>query len=282
MTEIQVFPAGAPPVPLDEPGDSLEQILASLHVSIGRLANRLPDPQHMLSNEAQALYPVRIDPIPIPPVAPGSTTGLLDMPQMLRPLLGQNWDIHTISATGIAASAGTTASGTIAAGAGSAALPAGASLNSFNVTFSVAPTTAGTLTLTNGLGGTEVYNVAVGQTSLTVPFSPALAAATSGSAITLTAAGLGGTAAGTIILQGATAAGVVQGWINQPSNTSGGAQRFNQTGPGYQNYGKGQLWLRGNGDRLVFTATGMTPGVSPVVSIDATRVADLYVGRYFL
>jgi hypothetical protein len=177
MTEIQVFPAGSPPMPVAEPGETggLNGLLAALHIQIGHLANRLPDPQRELLNESQALYGIRIDPIPIP-LSGGA--GTLDIPQMLGPKLGQGWDVHTISVTGFTA-------------------------------------------------------------------------------------------------------GQVQGWVNAAGI---GAARYSQVaGAGVsqiQFYGKGQLWLRGNSERLVFTATGITG--QPVVSVDATRVASLYEGRYWL
>lgn len=285
MTEIPVFPAGGPPVALAEPGDTstLHGLLAALHINVGRLADRLPDPHRELREEAQALYPVRIDPVPFPALSGGA--GTLDIPQLFGPRMGQNWDIHAISVTGFTTLSGglpNEGTGTITAGAGSASL-AGFSITSFTLSFSAAPSTAGTATLSGVSGGPLTYSIPVGQTS---PFSVTFPTPLTPSAVpTLTVAGLG-TGAGTIVMTGisqpATAGQGVYGWINQPSNTAGGAQRFYLGASGFTNYGKGQLMLRGNGDRLVFTATGLAAASAPIVSIDATRVADLYVGRYLL
>jgi hypothetical protein len=179
MTEIAVFPYGTPPDPIPEPGDvdTLEGLLRGLHRTFGRVAARLPDPhrEHLLMT--QQVYPVTIDPVPIPIVA---GAGILDPMQAFGPTLGEHWDVHCIAVTGF---------------------------------------TAGTV-------------IAV---------------------------------------------------INQPAGTSGGAVRYQQVAPAgapYQFYGKAQLWLRGNSDRLVFIASGITG--QPLVSMSATRIGDLYSGRYLL
>jgi hypothetical protein len=95
---------------------------------------------------------------------------------------------------------GTTATGTITAGAGSAALPAGVAATGFALSFSAAPSTTGTATLSNVVGGSQVYDIPSGQTSpFEVTFPEPIAA--SGGAITLTVAALG-TGTGVIELYG--------------------------------------------------------------------------------
>jgi len=100
LTEIPVFfPEAEPPGPVPEPGD-WHAMFTGLHVSLGRIARNLPDPRRIRLEKARAVWPVRVDPTPVPLVA---GAGFLDLPQMFGPGLGYNWDIHTISATGFTA-----------------------------------------------------------------------------------------------------------------------------------------------------------------------------------
>src|SRR5258708_8385135 len=100
LTEIRVFfPGAGPPGPVPEPGD-WHAMFTGLHVSLGRIARNLPDPRRIRLEKARAVWPVRVDPTPVPLVA---GAGFLDLPQMFGPGLGYNWDIHTISATGFTA-----------------------------------------------------------------------------------------------------------------------------------------------------------------------------------
>lgn len=99
-----------------------------------------------------------------------------------------------------------TATGAIAAGAGSAALANGVPVTGFTLSFSAAPSTTGTATLSNVTGGPYTFNIPSGQTSpYTVTFPAPITASGPGVAPTLTIAGLG-TGAGTIEMYGLTPA----------------------------------------------------------------------------
>lgn len=97
MTEIAVFPQGAPPEPV--PGD-WHGMFTSLHLALHRIAHNLPDPRIRRREASQHVWSVEIDPVPVP-IAAGF--GVLDVPQFFRPSLGEHWDVHRISATGFTA-----------------------------------------------------------------------------------------------------------------------------------------------------------------------------------
>src|SRR5260370_27631888 len=100
LTELPVFfREGERPGPVPEPGD-WHAMFTGLHVSRGGIARNLPDPRRIRLEKARAVWPVRVDPTPVPLVA---GAGFLDLPQMFGPGLGYNWDIHTIRATGVTA-----------------------------------------------------------------------------------------------------------------------------------------------------------------------------------
>ena len=99
MTEIAIYPEGGPPENVPEPGD-WHGMFAGIHAHLGRIARNLPDPRRVRLEKARGVWPVRIDPVPIP-ITGG--VGILDLPQMFGPQLGIQWDVHTISATGYTA-----------------------------------------------------------------------------------------------------------------------------------------------------------------------------------
>lgn len=89
-----------------------------------------------------------------------------------------------------------------AATAGSASLPAGNQITGFTVTLSAAGTAAGTITVSNLLGGVNlVYDVPVGATSLSVQFPQPLQAAAA-AAITVAISAITGGGAGHINITG--------------------------------------------------------------------------------
>ena len=101
MTEIPIFPAGAPEdvQPEDERG-----LLRGMHGFLGRIARNLPDPRHERLAAARSVYVITIDPVPMPVVGgAGVGVGVLDVPQLFGPGMGTNWDVHSISATGFSA-----------------------------------------------------------------------------------------------------------------------------------------------------------------------------------
>lgn len=100
------------------------------------------------------------------------------------------------------------ANGAIAAGAGSAALALFASLTGFTITFGVAPTSVGTVTVSNVVGGPLTFLVPVGATSLTVPF-PLPGLTDSGGPATVTLAGAGVTVTGSIVATGINAGATI-------------------------------------------------------------------------
>lgn len=123
------------------------------------------------------------------------------------PRTGWAWDVRRVTVQGLNGPSGgvaTSGTGAVAAGAGSATLPAGSSVTGFTLTFSAAMSVAGTATLSNVAGGSIVYDIPSGQLAPYVITLPQPLPASSGAAIpTLTVAG-GGTGAGHIILSGTT------------------------------------------------------------------------------
>jgi hypothetical protein len=181
------------------------KVLASLSVSLGQLAGQMQADRDRRQRIAEVLRRVPLSPLQANPQAQAvAGTLVLSNAEVWGPKTGFFWAVQRITIAGLASAAGTFATGAIATGAGSATLPAGSAITSWTVTFSVVPTAVGTITVTNAVGGTQTYSIPVGATSVTIPYSPALASA--GSPIAVTAAGLGLTVAGTINVNGQSSA----------------------------------------------------------------------------
>jgi hypothetical protein len=79
-------------------------------------------------------------------------------------------------------------------------------------------------------------------------------------------------------------AGTVQGRLNIPAGAAQvGGLTFPFSAAGQLTYGKGQVLLRGNGDRIVFFASGITLATgfaAPLISLRATAVLDPWIGEY--
>jgi hypothetical protein len=255
----------------DPPGAGL-QIMASVAASLGSIATVAKREHDKKQRLAEVLRWAPLPPIQGIPVG-GAIT--LSNAEIWGPKTGYFWAVQRFTVAGLANGATTTstATGTITAGAGSAALASGVSATGFTLSFSAAPSTAGTAVLSNVTGGPYTYNIPSGQTSpYTVNF-PAPITATG--AATLTIAGLG-TGAGTIILYGslttasdavnaykgsAGSAGVVpQNLVNQQPITN--AIQFNP--------GRTDAILQ-PGDFLVVSGTGL-------VSASITVSADMIIG----
>jgi hypothetical protein len=99
MTEIPVWPAGRAPDAGEQQHD-MAGIFAGLQVSLNRLSDNLDQARRIRAEEASHVWAITIDPIPVPLTA---GFGVLDLPQLLSPGLGEHWDVHTISATGFTA-----------------------------------------------------------------------------------------------------------------------------------------------------------------------------------
>ena len=97
MTEIPVYPGGAPDDVPGMQGEPPGGYLAGIHAILHRAANRLPDPRNVRNEKNRAIWPVRVDPIPM---ALTGGAGVLDLPNSFSPSMGYNWDVHSISATG--------------------------------------------------------------------------------------------------------------------------------------------------------------------------------------
>jgi hypothetical protein len=105
MTEIpvnSVFPAGRPPqAPPDAPADGdFMGLFRSMHEHLGRIAQSLPSPALVRKAEAENVWSIDIDPVPI--VIAGGF-GVLDVPEFFSPNSGEHWDVHTVSCTGFTA-----------------------------------------------------------------------------------------------------------------------------------------------------------------------------------
>lgn len=103
MTEIPIFPGGAPENPgeIAEPADGdFFGLFRGIHQHLARIGNNLPDPRRTRLEKGRAVWPVRVDPVPVPLVG---GVGFLDAANLFGPGLGYNWDVHTISATGYTA-----------------------------------------------------------------------------------------------------------------------------------------------------------------------------------
>lgn len=99
MTEIPVssiFPPSSPPASPPDPGD-WHGMFSGLHAHLGKIAGALPDPRAQRRAEGENVWAIDIDPVPIPLVA---GFGILDLPQLLGPGLGEHWDVHVVSCTG--------------------------------------------------------------------------------------------------------------------------------------------------------------------------------------
>lgn len=158
------------------------------------------------------LKPVTVKPIFKPVFGVNVSTGPgtpLIIDTFDQPSPGRMWFIHRLGVFGSDGhtplwqnSAGNTA---ITAGAGSRTINNGQPLVSINITLSTAPTAAGTVTITgvNSFAGGNtslIYNIAIGQTTFAVNFSPPILANPIGNAITVTFSATG--AVGNMAVQG--------------------------------------------------------------------------------
>jgi hypothetical protein len=212
---------------------------------------------------------------------------------IIGPTQGNAWQVKRLAVSGLTAASAagaattSTATGAIAAGAGAAALGNGVSATGFTVTFSAAPSTVGTLVLSNVTGGPYTYNVTTTPANpYSVTFPGPITATNAGVAPTLTAAGLG-TGAGTIELYG-TAAGAAAVAGDVVSLIKYGADRdpawyFSGQGGPYgpeAAYPDGALILHGGeGLRLlsvgVFAATGLIRLTGEITQIPEEKLAEV-------
>jgi hypothetical protein len=179
------------------------RFMASVAASLGSIAASAKTEQSKRERLAQVLRWAPLTPLQANPQTQTATAGTLVLAnaEVWGPKTGYFWALQRFNVVGLTAGSTTTstATGTITAGAGSAALASGVSATGFTLSFSAAPSTAGTAVLSNVTGGPYTYNIPSGQTSpYTVTFPAPISAA---GAPTLTIAGLG-TGAGTIILYG--------------------------------------------------------------------------------
>lgn len=204
---------------------------------------------------AQAIYPVPIDGIPITLVG---GNGTLDVPQQARPTLGRYWDVKTISISGFAQTVTTP-------GVSQPAVPATGvaqqNVNQFPVQVVISPNGA---TITN----VSVNGVTVGTAAgtYTVPANGSISIAYSVATPTWVWTALTTTSSGTIKV-----------YVNGPGLGNSRATFTQADTP--QFFGKGQIPLRGNSDRLVFVAAGVTG--QPLVSFEVMHVAEEFAGEYF-
>lgn len=198
-------------------------------------------------------------------IAIGGDTGQ----QPVGPTSGNWWFLRAIVVNGLAslaAGTGTSGEGTFTAGAGAASLPAGASITGFTVSFSAAASTAGTITVSNVVGGPIVYDVPAGQAAPIVVTYPVPIPA-SGGAATVTVAGLG-TGAGAIEISG-TSTGANSDVVDMQIYGSGSGVRWWQFGGGpggaappyYTKWGMGEMWMEG-GEYLAFTNAATPAGAA--------------------
>jgi hypothetical protein len=179
------------------------QFVAGIAASLGSIAAVARSQQARAERLAQVLRWAPLAPIQANPQTQTAVAGTLVLAnaEVWGPKTGFFWAVQRFNVVGLTAGSTTTstATGTITAGAGSAALTSGVSATGFTLSFSAAPSTAGTAVLSNVTGGPYTYNIPSGQTSpYTVSFPGPITAT---GAATLTIAGLG-TGAGTIILYG--------------------------------------------------------------------------------
>lgn len=231
------------------------EVFGQLEASMRRVAHSLDAAQSHRRALAQAIYPVPIDGIPIPLVA---GNGTLDLPQILRPTLGRYWDVKTISVSGFAQTV-------TVPGVSQPAVPATGvaqqNVNQFPVQVVISPNGA---TITN----VSVNGLTVGTAAgtYTVPANGSISIAYSVATPTWVWSALTSTTSGTIKV-----------YVNQPQL---GNSRGTITAPDTPlTFGKGQLALRGNSDRLVFVAAGVTG--QPVVSAEVMHVAEEFAGEYY-
>jgi hypothetical protein len=179
---------------------------AQLGVQIGALAHQV-GALHRAHDAArvawQELHPFDL---PFASASQSTAAGQTLTSETWGPRTGWAWDVRRVTVQGLNGPVTTTqtGTGTIAAGAGSATLPAGASVTGFTLTFSAAMSVAGTATLSNVAGGPITFAIPSGQLApYTVTFPQPIAASSAAAIPTLTVAG-GGTGAGNIALYGST------------------------------------------------------------------------------
>jgi hypothetical protein len=80
------------------------ELLAQVHLSLGRLADALDAQQRQQDALNHLIYPLDIPPVPWPSVG-GTVQTVLDQPELFGPKLGTTWDIRRLVVT--AAAAGT-------------------------------------------------------------------------------------------------------------------------------------------------------------------------------
>ena len=193
---------GAPDSDTAEPGAAAAGWQAQIVAQIGALAGDMRaltarrDADHI---SWQDVHPFDL---PFSGASQSIAAGQTLTSETWGPRAGFVWDVRRVTVQGLngpGSSSSSTATGTITAGAGAANLAAGVSVTGFTLSFSAAPSTTGTATLTGVAGGPITYDIPAGQTSpYTVQFPAAIAAA---GTPTLTIAGLG-TGAGAIVLYG--------------------------------------------------------------------------------
>lgn len=193
----------------------MADIQASLALKLGEVKDEVHGVRQFLIEQQRELQRYRGEKhMRIPLLLQGPVAGAAinlgeSSGQVLGPRQGFAWSLKRLVVDGLSTGSGSatfssTATGSIAAGAGSAALANGISATGFTLSFSAAPSTTGTAVLSNVTGGPYTFNIPSGQTSpYTVVFPNPVTAASAGVAPTLTIAGLG-TGAGTIILYGSS------------------------------------------------------------------------------
>lgn len=205
-------------------------------------------------------------------IVPASGTLVLDLGD---PAVGREWAIRQLKfsdANLLAPSTpgtATSASGSFAAAAaGSASLPAGASIAGFTVTMAPEATAvSGTVTVTGVTGGTQSYTITDGPAGglLTVTFPAPLPPTSSATQITVNVPAITGGGAGSIVITGITAAtGGVTGqatfYVGSPSSYSPTNWAWTLASlPGIQNFTSDVVKVIPR-DRLFCVLTGGTPG----------------------
>lgn len=228
------------------------EVFAGLQGTLGRLADGLDrdrDQRGRPRIPAWAITPFYIPATPIPLVG---TSGTLDVPEHFRPTLGRYWDISNVIVTGFA---GTTPN--VSQPAVPATGVAQQNVNQFPVQVVISPNGA---TITN----VSVNGVTVGTAAgtYTVPANGSISIAYSVATPTWVWSAL------------TTTAGTITGLRN------GIDPAIIIAAPGEVTYGKATKVLRGNGERIVWVASGVTG--SPSVSFAGQAVNDAYWADYVI
>jgi hypothetical protein len=264
------------PPSLEDPAGPFLDVWAKIGVRLEGLTAELAEQRH-----AQARAYEEISFRPVQPLQFLGSAAPVVLPVFVP--LGWNWAVQLVTCNGLGAgsSSAATATGTITAGAGSAALAAGVSATGFTISFSTAPSTAGTATLSNVAGGPYVYNIPAGQTSpYTVNFPAPIAAA---GAPTLTVAGLG-IGAGTIILYGQSTAAADQLLVYRGAAPSSAVLQNEKIALSaavpFGHAGRTGLILKPQ-QSLVFGGT-LTAATTYTVNIDVIEVTDAQLPAFLM